>query len=143
MEEIDVKFKRNKKHDSEEFKRQLKDQQNGINELTVEEFIANRDRYLKDGRALEGDAAQKLARKKALQDKIDEFREEGLSYQEAEQKANEWIKDKAALHNPDQIAGGYPEKIDGLGDLGINSSIKKVKLIEHIYLITEFMGQIE
>ncbi|UJF36437.1 polymorphic toxin type 15 domain-containing protein [Paenibacillus hexagrammi] len=94
-----------------------------MNELTVEEFIANRDRYLKDGRALEGDAAQKLARKKALQDKIDEFREEGLSYQEAEQKANEWIKDKAALHNPDQIAGGYPEKIDGLGDLGINSSL--------------------
>lgn len=71
--EIDVKFKRNKKHDSEEFKRQLKDQEDGINELTIDEFIANRDRYLKDGRALEGDAAQKLARKKALQDKIDEL----------------------------------------------------------------------
>lgn len=72
---------------------------------------------------MEGDAAQKLARKKALQDKIDELREEGLSYQEAEQKAKEWIKDKAALHNPDQIAGGYPEKIDGLGDSRVNSSL--------------------
>jgi len=66
IEEIEVKFKRNKKHDSEEFKRQLKDQQDGINEITVEEFLTNRDRYLKDGRALEGDAAQKLARKKVI-----------------------------------------------------------------------------
>ncbi|WP_336047119.1 polymorphic toxin type 15 domain-containing protein, partial [Solibacillus ferritrahens] len=124
IREIEVEFtRRNPKHDSKEFARQLKDQEEGINELTVDEFIKNRDRYLKDGRAIEGDAAQKLARKKALQNKVDELRRDGLSYEEAEKKANEWIKGQAALHNPDQIAGGNPTKIGGLGDKDINSSI--------------------
>lgn len=27
------------------------------------------------------------------------------------------------LHNPDQIAGGYADRIGGMGDSGINSSI--------------------
>ncbi|MGG3639964.1 T7SS effector LXG polymorphic toxin [Bacillus gobiensis] len=121
--EIVVRFKQNPKHDAKEFERQLKDQEKGINELTVDEFTKNRDKYIKNGRALEGDAAQKLARKKALQDKIDELREQGLSYQEAEEKANKWIKGQAALHNPDQIAGGNPLHIGGMGDKRINSSI--------------------
>ncbi|NTU21984.1 hypothetical protein HPY28_16775 [Brevibacillus sp. HB1.2] len=121
--EVEVKFKRNPKHDSEEFARQLKDQEKGLNELTVDEFIKNRDKYIQNGRAKEGDAAQKLARKKALQDKIEELREQGLSYKDAEIEANKWIKDQAALHNPDQIAGGDPLHITGMGDKRINSSI--------------------
>ncbi len=121
--EVEVKFKRNPKHDSDEFARQLKDQEKGLNELTVDEFIKNRDKYIQNGRAKEGDAAQKLARKKALQDKIEELREQGLSYKDAEKEANKWIKDQAALHNPDQIAGGDPLHITGMGDKRINSSI--------------------
>jgi hypothetical protein len=120
---VEVKFKRNPKHDTDEFKRQLKAQEEGINELTVEEFIANRDRYLKDGRALEGDAAQKLARKKAYKEKLDELQLLGYSYEESEVLATKWLETQAALHNPDQIAGGYASKVDDMGDKKINSSI--------------------
>ena len=35
-----------------------------------------------------------------MQDKIDEFMEEGFSFREAEEQALKWIKDKVALHDP-------------------------------------------
>ncbi len=49
--EIEVNFKRNVKHDSEEFTRQLKDQEKGMNELTIDEYLKNRERYIAEGRA--------------------------------------------------------------------------------------------
>jgi uncharacterized protein YukE len=121
--EIEISFKRNPKHDAAEFERQLKAQEEGINSLTVDEFIKNRDRYLKDGRALEGDAAQRLARQEALKEKVAELRKQGLSREEAKKQAEEWLETQAALHNPDQIAGGNPSHIGGMGDKKINSSI--------------------
>ena len=39
IKEIEVNFNRNVKHDSEEFARQLKDQEKGMNELTVDEYL--------------------------------------------------------------------------------------------------------
>ncbi|WBW97141.1 polymorphic toxin type 15 domain-containing protein [Oceanirhabdus sp. W0125-5] len=122
-DEIQVAFKKNPKHDTVEFKRQLKDQENGLNSLTVDEYLANRDRYLKEGRALEGNAAQQAAREKAYIDKVDELRESGISRKEAEKQASQWMKEQAALHNPDQIAGGNPLNIGGMGDKRINSSL--------------------
>jgi hypothetical protein len=38
-------------------------------------------------------------------------------------QASEWLETKAALHNPDQIAGGKADIIGGLGDKRVNSSI--------------------
>ncbi|WP_185519597.1 polymorphic toxin type 15 domain-containing protein [Listeria booriae] len=122
-DEILVEFKRNPKHDETEFLRQLQKQEDGMRKLTVDDFLRNRDDYLINGRSTQGDAAQKLARKQATQDKIDDLMEEGLSYREAEEKAAEWIKDKAALHDPDQVAGGNPTLINGVGDSRINSSL--------------------
>ncbi|MGD6816621.1 polymorphic toxin type 15 domain-containing protein [Metabacillus sp. 113a] len=72
IKEIEVNFKKNVKHDSEEYARQLKDQEIGMNELTVDEYLKNRDRYIAEGRAIEGNAAQKMARQEALKDKISE-----------------------------------------------------------------------
>ncbi|EMT46365.1 polymorphic toxin type 15 domain-containing protein [Anoxybacillus flavithermus] len=123
ISEIEISFKRNPKHDAAEFERQLKAQEEGINSLTVDEFIKNRDRYLKDGRPLEGDAAQKLARQEALKEKVSELRKQGLSREQAKKQAEEWLKNQAALHNPDQIAGGNPRHIGGMGNKKINSSI--------------------
>lgn len=123
ISQIVVKFKRNPKHDATEFERQLKGQEKGLNSLFVYEFLQNRDRYIKEGRASEGNAAQKVAREKAYLDKVDELRENDLSRKEAEKQASEWIKGQAALHNPDQIAGGNPLDITGIGDTRINSSI--------------------
>ncbi|PIK28897.1 transposase [Bacillus siamensis] len=123
ISEIEVKFKRNIKHDPEEFARQLKNQEKGMNELTVDEYLKNRERYIAKGRAIEGNAAQKMARQEALKDKIAELRKQGLSRADATKQASNWIDTQAALHNPDQIAGGRADSIGGLGDKRVNSSL--------------------
>src|SRR5690625_5271325 len=123
LDEIEVTFNRNPKHDSEEFARQLKKQEKGMNELTVDEYLKNRERYIAEGRAIEGNVAQQTAREEAFSDKVAELMSNGKSFDEAEKEAKEWLNTQAALHNPDQIAGGKPDKIGGMGHKGINSSI--------------------
>lgn len=123
IKEIEVNFKGNIKHDSEEFARQLKAQEKGMNELTVNEYLKNREKYIAQGRAIEGNAAQQAAREEAYVQKINELQREGLTLSKAKKQAKEWLETQAALHNPDQIAGGKAELIGGLGDKGINSSI--------------------
>lgn len=97
--------------------------QDGLNDLTVQEYFDNRERYLKEGRSKEGSKAQKAARKKALEDKTRELILSGDTPDVAEKKAKEWMKEQAALHDPDQIAGGDPTKISGMGDRRVNSSL--------------------
>lgn len=94
-----------------------------MNKLTVDEYLKNRERYIAEGRAIEGNMAQQAARKEAQAEKIAELRKSGFSYSEAKKQAEEWITSQAALHNPDQIAGGNPLDIGGMGDKAINSSI--------------------
>lgn len=123
IKEIEVNFNRNVKHDSEEFARQLKDQEKGMNELTVDEYQKNRERYIAEGRAIEGNVAQQTAREEAFSDKVAELMSNGKSFDEAEKEAKEWLNTQAAIHNPNQIAGGKPDQVDGMGHKGINSSI--------------------
>ncbi|MDH2882630.1 polymorphic toxin type 15 domain-containing protein [Bacillus cytotoxicus] len=123
IKEIEVNFNRNVKHDSEEFARQLKDQEKGMNELTVDEYLKSRERYIAQGRAIEGNAAQQAAREEAYVQKVNELQREGLTLSNAKKKAKEWLDTQAALHNPNQIAGGKAEIIGGMGDKRINSSI--------------------
>ncbi|EOV9527781.1 polymorphic toxin type 15 domain-containing protein [Bacillus cytotoxicus] len=118
-----MNFNRNVKHDSEEFARQLKDQEKGMNELTVDEYLKSRERYIAQGRAIEGNAAQQAAREEAYVQKVNELQREGLTLSNAKKKAKEWLDTQAALHNPNQIAGGKAEIIGGMGDKRINSSI--------------------
>lgn len=95
------------------------------------QFLANRDQYLKkaaltgDGRAAEGNAAQKAAREEALRDRADELQAENdaLTRDEARAQAQQWLDTQAALHDPDQVAGGHADTITGLGDARVNSSI--------------------
>ncbi len=123
IKQIEVEFNYKTKYDKTEFTRQLADQEVGMNQLTVDEYLKNRERYLAEGRAVEGNMAQKATREKALVDKVDELRSSGMSLKEAETQAQKWLDTQAALHNPDQIAGGNPLKIGGMGDSAINSSI--------------------
>ena len=123
LDKIEVKFNINPKHDSDEFARQLKNQEEGMNQLTVEEYLQNRERYLAEGMAIEGNAAQRAVREEAYTKKINDLQREGLSISDAKKQAREWLDKQAALHNPDQIAGGNPFNIGGLGDSGVNSSI--------------------
>ena len=121
--EITINFTRHLKHDATEFSRQLANQQNGMNRLTIADYINNRGSYLANGRSSAGNAAQKAARNEALAKKIDELVDSGMSRSEAKSEATRWIKTQAALHDPDQIAGGFPKNVTGVGDFGINSSI--------------------
>ncbi|WP_373696011.1 polymorphic toxin type 15 domain-containing protein [Bacillus mycoides] len=118
-----MNFNRNVKHDSEEFARQLKDQEKGMNELTVDEYLKNCERYIAQGRAIEGNAVQQAAREEAYVQKVNELQREGLTLSNAKKKAKEWLDTQATLHTPDQIAGGKAEIIGGMGDKRINSSI--------------------
>ncbi|OEG15352.1 hypothetical protein BCR23_09870 [Enterococcus quebecensis] len=120
---MEVSFKKNAKHDAEEFARQLKNQEKGMNELTVEEYLANRERYLAEGRALEGNIAQQAAREQAYTKKLNELQKSGKTLSQAKSEAKQWLDKQAALHNPDQIAGGKANIIGGMGDKGINSSL--------------------
>ena len=121
--EMEIQFNRNVKHDADEFSRQLKNQQDGMNKLTVEDYIKNRGDYLANGRSSAGNSAQKAARDNALTDKYNELRQSGLNRSEAKNAAESWLKKQAALHDPDQIAGGFAKNVTGVGDAGINSSI--------------------
>lgn len=123
LDEIEVKFKRNINHNSEEFTRQLKAQEEGMNKLTVDEYLGNRGKYLAEGRSAQGNAAQQVARENAYLEKVRELRVNGLSEEAANISAKKWMDTQAALHNPDQIAGGNPFNIGGMGDKNINSSI--------------------
>lgn len=45
------------------------------------------------------------------------------SIEEAERKAKNWLSNQHALHDPDQIAGGFAQNVTGVGDAGVNSAI--------------------
>ena len=123
LSEIEVKFNYKIKFDRDEFARQLANQEAGMNKLTVYEYLKNREKFLKEGRAIESNMAQQAAREKAFSEKVLELRGKGLTNTEAEAEAKKWIKNLVALHDPDQVAGGYFDQINGLGDKAINSSI--------------------
>ena len=129
--------------DRGEFARQLTGQQDGLNRLTVAQFLANRDAYLarkkttRDGRNPQGNKAQELAREVALQAKIAELRDgnDTLSEAEASAQATRWLSTQTALHDPDQVAGGHGHLITGMGDARVNSAIggawpKRIKGID-------------
>jgi len=116
--------------DKKEFTRQLKGQERGLNSQTLAENMANRAAFEQrkaetgNGRDLsEGKKAQDIAREKATQSRIESNQKNGMSYSEAKAEAKEWIKTQAALHNPDQIAGGDPTRVSRMGDSNVNSSI--------------------
>jgi hypothetical protein len=87
------------KFDYSEFLIQVRGQELGINLLKVSEWAANRTRYLKEGRHPEAASAQRV-------------------YRETYSLGSE----EAALHEPDQVAGGG-YTIKSRGPRRINSSI--------------------
>lgn len=114
-----------------EYTRQLSDQQNGLNDLTVSEYLAGRDAYNRLGRDGVSDGNAQSDARAALKSRIaasifDTLDGRGVSPSQAESMANtraeEVMKKLAALHNPDMIAGGK-DAIGRVSDAGVNSSI--------------------
>ncbi len=123
-----------------EFYRQLKNQEAGINKMTVGEYLENRRHFNEliqkygHGKAravlTQGGKVQRKARKELMTEikkSVEKsLRKQGIRGKKAEeiaiQKAKEQLEALAALHDPDLIAGGS-DKIARLGDAGVNSSI--------------------
>ena len=121
---VSAPFNRNPAHPYDDFIRQLRGQETGMNDLTVHDFISNRDEYIRTGRSAEGSRAQREYREQFQEDMIENLMEtEGKSYDEAESIANEFMSNNAALHDPDQIAGGFGNNVTGMGDKRVNSSL--------------------
>lgn len=128
--QITIEFTCPERMDRKEFVRQIKGQERGLNSQTITENMDNRAAFERrktetgNGRDVsEGKKAQEIAREKATQSRIESNQKKGMSYSEAKKEAEEWIGTQAALHNPDQIAGGDPSKVSRMGDANVNSSI--------------------
>ncbi|WP_282130869.1 RHS repeat-associated core domain-containing protein [Pseudoalteromonas aliena] len=122
-------FKKNKKGSDQEYDDQLQGQQDGINKMTVKEYLDNRESYESIKRKGTG-AAQKKARDdfkdSAIIEYVDKLANDNVFGEEAEKLATEMAESKMktlnALHNPDMIAGGN-DIVEVLGDAGVNKSI--------------------
>jgi hypothetical protein len=121
-------FKKNAKGDPKEYDRQLADQEKGLNDLTVKEYLEGRERYQQIGRHGTG-KAQQAARdnySKELTVKFEKQLEKSGASGDISKQATQMAKDRmdtlAALHNPDMIAGGK-DVVTTMGDKGVNSSI--------------------
>lgn len=118
-----IEFKCPEGLDRKEYARQLKGQERGLNKMNVDQWIKNRDAFKESGRSIEGAEVQKELRQKALQSRIETNQKNGMSFSRAKAEASKWLEGQAALHNPDQIAGGDPKKVFRMGDAKVNSSI--------------------
>ncbi|MEZ4778648.1 MAG: DUF4157 domain-containing protein [Flavobacteriaceae bacterium] len=122
-----------KTHDRAEYFSQLKGQEAGINAMDVDTWLTNRDTYSKSGRQASGDAAQAQYRAAVVNTiiVIKMSEDPTMTRSAAQTWAKDYMDTQAALHDPDQIAGGDPlgiakgkhDSIAGLGSRRINSSI--------------------
>ncbi|HDS1723903.1 hypothetical protein DZA28_22395 [Pseudomonas alloputida] len=107
-----------------EFERQLKGQQDGLNRLTVEEFLENIANPIERDPKTARKARQKLyddLRKRAYR-KLPKDMNPIEARKISTMQAKESMSSLAALHNPDLIAGGK-DVISDFGDRQVNSTI--------------------
>lgn len=107
-----------------EFERQLQGQEDGLNRLTVDEYLENIASPVKRSKS-----AATMARKKLQTDLQQRFQDEfsqtmdALDAEDAAiKKTKEALSSLAGLHNPDLSAGGR-DVIADFGDKQVNSSI--------------------
>lgn len=121
--DVDVRSFNNRRYDQTEFNRQVAEQVEALQQLSVADWIRNRGDYIDRGRTSASTRAQQEAREIALQQQIRVLRRQGQSQQQATQNAQDWLATQAATHRLDGIAGGHETDISGVGDAGVNSSL--------------------
>ena len=121
--DIDMQYNPDASYDVESFIEQAQLQEDGLNDLTVSDFLENYENRLENGRSLEGTKAQARYNDGLKAALVDEKLQEGLSLEEAELEVAEELSGMAALHNPDQIAGGHSTIISARGDSDVNSAL--------------------
>jgi len=129
-----------KKNYLKEYNRQLKRQQDAINDMSAEEFVLAREKYTELKRNPEALKMQKDFRTsfksqvsrsiyQSLQVKNKQLpSEQRVSAKElkavAKERANKISENLAALHEPDMVAGGWhKETPSAMGDATVNKSI--------------------
>lgn len=107
-----------------EFERQLKGQEDGLNRLTVDEYLKNIANPVKRSKAAATAARQKLQTdlQQRFQDELSHTMDAFDAEDAAIKKAKETMSNLAGLHNPDLSAGGK-DIIADFGDKQVNSSI--------------------
>lgn len=111
---------------------QLANQQKGLNEMSVDDYLKGRDAFDKEGRG--GGSPAATARKKYEKGLVDKYTDEYIQQNpqmsaakarnQAKAKSGRIMNEMAALHNPDQIAAGVNKVGDGaVGLKNTNSSI--------------------
>jgi Novel toxin 15 len=116
MELVQVEFNiRLRKFNPVEFRGQLSQQERGINAMKMSQWATNRTQFLQtkeesedgSGRS-EVSATDQRVFREYLRNKIKEVRVRKLNESEtqAEKFADGWLSTRAALHGPDQVAGG-------------------------------------
>jgi len=108
----------------DEFVRQLKGQEGGLNRLTVEEYLENIANPQKRNKTIAALARAKLSNQ--IRSRLEEAYSATMSPTKAKALAKKHAKETmstlAALHNPDLSAGGK-DIIADFGDRQVNSSI--------------------
>jgi hypothetical protein len=103
-----------------EMDRQLVGQEAGLNKMTVQEYLDGRDAYKLNGR---GDPAVAREARAQYQDRLEQnLIRQGMDPDDAAEEASKAMNTLAALHNPDQVAGGA-NVIGDFGDSEVNSTI--------------------
>ena len=128
---IDMPYNPDASYDTEDFIGQAQMQEEGLNQMTVAEFLDNYENYhgTEDkpgvGRSPEGSEMQAQYRDGLQVTIADELMEAdpNLSAEEAERLAAEELRGGASLHNPDQTAGGDPTEIHAYGSGRANSAL--------------------
>lgn len=121
--DVDLQYNPDASYDVESFIEQVQFQEDGMNALTVSSFLKNYEKRNENGRSCEGTREQARYNDGLEVSIIDEKQESGLSLQKAKKEATEELRGKAALHNPDQIAGGTPSILSAKGDASVNSAL--------------------
>jgi hypothetical protein len=113
----------------QEFDRQLEGQQNGLNEMSVDEYLKGRDAFTNKDVIRDPSIARQARAdlQAAMQKDLErELMSGGAAPRAAKEQAAQLAKDKmktlAALHNPDMVSAGK-DTISDFGDRNINSRI--------------------
>lgn len=114
----------------DEFSSQVAMQEDGLNSLTVMDFLSNYERRITEGRGSESIVAQRQYRT-GLAESIADENMTALSGTTDYTTMNEDMMNEAinslsglaVLHNPDQIAGGSPSGITAAGSRNVNSAL--------------------
>ena len=107
-----------------EYATQVKGQETGLNSLKLTDWESNVRRYAKEGRSEEGSQKQREFREAERERRINAaIKDDKLTRSQAEKRVDIELKGLAALHDPDQIAGGDPTDVNRLGSRRVNSSI--------------------